>query len=86
MEMEELKEASLETYKHRRLYTFLYASKKLTMLSTSAVNEEKLGFTLVREAVVPRTWDARASWLKLMELISCMKVRLVFTCRKSIKS
>jgi hypothetical protein len=59
MEMEEIKNASLETYKKRRFFTYAYAGDKLTMLSTSVVSREKWGYTLVREAIIPRSWNSR---------------------------
>ncbi|KAI7907174.1 uncharacterized protein BX663DRAFT_528960 [Cokeromyces recurvatus] len=52
-----------------------YAS--LTMLSTSVVSQEKWGYTLVREAIVPRTWNVRVRWLKVMDLIFYTKVEFV---------
>ncbi|KAG1439643.1 hypothetical protein G6F56_012226 [Rhizopus delemar] len=77
MEMENIKDASFKTYKKRRFFTYLYAGDKLTMLSTSIVSQEKWGYTLVREAVVLRTWNVRARWLKVMDLIFYTKVELV---------
>ncbi|KAG1121494.1 hypothetical protein G6F42_012372 [Rhizopus arrhizus] len=47
------------------------------MLSTSVVSREKWGYTLVREAIVPRTWNARVRWLKVMDLIFYTKVEFV---------
>lgn len=46
MEMENVKDASFESYKKRKFFTYLYAGDKLTMLSTSVVNQEKWGYTL----------------------------------------
>ncbi|KAG1384772.1 hypothetical protein G6F61_000128 [Rhizopus arrhizus] len=77
MEMENIKDASFEYYKKRRFFTYLYAGDKLTMLSTSVVSREKWGYTLVREAIVPRTWNARVRWLKVMDLIFYTKVEFV---------
>lgn len=66
MEMESLKNASFKTFQKRRFFSFLYANDNLT---TSVVTQEKWGFTLVREAAIPRTWNARLRWLKVMDLI-----------------
>lgn len=82
MEMENIKDASFKTYKKRRFFTYLYAGDKLTMLSTSIVSQEKWGYTLVREAVVLRTWNVRARWLKVMDLIFYTKVELVLIVKK----
>ncbi|CEP14615.1 hypothetical protein [Parasitella parasitica] len=76
MEMENIKNASFESFKKRRFFTYLYAGDKLTMLSTSVVSREKWGYTLVREAIVPRTWNARGRWLKVMDLIFYTKAML----------
>ena len=82
MEMENIKDASFESYKKRRFFTYLYAGDKLTMLSTSVVSREKWGYTLVREAIVPRTWNARVRWLKVMDLIFYTKVEFVLIVKK----
>ncbi|KAL9537075.1 hypothetical protein MBANPS3_012105, partial [Mucor bainieri] len=76
MEMENVKDASFETFKKRKFFAYLYAGNKLTMLSTSVVNQEKWGYTLVREAVIPRTWNARVRWRKVMDLIFYTKAML----------
>lgn len=81
-EMENLKNASFETFKKRRFITYLYASDNLTMLSTSVVNHEKWAFTLVREALIPRTWNARLRWLKVMDLIFFTKVDFMLIIMK----
>ncbi|KAG2234829.1 hypothetical protein INT48_006746 [Thamnidium elegans] len=77
MEMENVQNASFETYKKRKFFTYLYAGDKLTMLSTSVVSREKWGYTLAREAIVPRTWNVRLRWLKVMNLIFYTKVEFV---------
>ncbi|KAI8094000.1 hypothetical protein BDF21DRAFT_489601 [Thamnidium elegans] len=76
MEMENVQNASFETYKKRKFFTYLYAGDKLTMLSTSVVSREKWGYTLAREAIVPRTWNVRLRWLKVMNLIFYTKAML----------
>lgn len=82
MEMENIKDAPFESYKKRKFFTYLYASDKLTILSTSVVSREKWGYTLVREVIVPRTRSARARWLKVMDLIFCTKVEFVLIVKK----
>ncbi|KAG0748731.1 hypothetical protein G6F57_001159 [Rhizopus arrhizus] len=72
-EMEKVKFASLETFKKRRFLTCLYAKDKLTLLTTFLVNSDRWGFTFVREAVVPRSWVGRHAWLRMFELIFCLK-------------
>lgn len=74
MDMENVKDASFESYKKRKLFTYLYAGDKLTMLSTFVVSKEKWGYTLIREAIIPRTWNVRLKWLKVMDLIFFTKV------------
>ncbi|KAI7907218.1 uncharacterized protein BX663DRAFT_573460 [Cokeromyces recurvatus] len=76
MEMEKLKFASLNTFKARRFYTMLYSKDKLTMLSTSLVDSSRWGFTFVREATFPRTWNKRHGWLSVFELVLCLNDKL----------
>ncbi|KAG1149348.1 hypothetical protein G6F37_007776 [Rhizopus arrhizus] len=73
VEMEKVKFASLETFKKRRFLTCLYAKDKLTILATFLVNSDRWGFTFVREAVVPQSWVGCHAWLRVFELIFCLK-------------
>ncbi|CEG82487.1 hypothetical protein RMATCC62417_16553 [Rhizopus microsporus] len=73
LEMEKLKGASYKTFQQRRFLTCLYAGDKLTLMSTSLVDDNRWGFITVREAVIPRTWAGRYSWGKAFELLFCLR-------------
>lgn len=82
MEMQGIKNASFESFKKKRFFTYLYAGDTLSMLSTSVLSQEKWGYTLVREAIIPSTWNARVKWLKVMDLIFYTKVEFVIIIKK----
>jgi hypothetical protein len=72
--MEKNKFSRLDTFKERKFFTCLYAKDKLTMLQTFLVDSKRWGYTFVREAIIPRSWADRYNWLKVFELIFCLKV------------
>lgn len=77
MEMEKMKSVSFATYKRRKCLSYLYANDKLTMLITSVIDKDHWGFVYVRDARIPRTWDARLRWLKVFDLMLCTKVYFI---------
>lgn len=76
-EAEKMKFASLETFKKRRFFSCLYSKDKLTMVSTFLVDKNRWGFVFVREAIIPRSWECRYDWLKVFELMYCLKVNIL---------
>ncbi|CEP19901.1 hypothetical protein [Parasitella parasitica] len=76
MEMEKMKSISFATYKKRQFPSYLYAHDKLTMLVTSVMDKDHWGFVYVRDALIPRTWDTRFRWLKLFDLMLCIRDKL----------
>lgn len=79
--------ASTNTFKKYKMYSCLYSTDKITMMSTSLVDKEHWGYVFVRDAHIPRTWEDRFSWVKVLELFLCLKVRFVtlfYTADKGI--
>lgn len=79
--------ASIDTFKKYKICSYLYSTDKIRMMSTSLVDKEQWSYVFVLDTPIPRTWEDHFSWVKVLELVLCLKVRCValfYTADKGI--
>ncbi|GAA5800263.1 hypothetical protein HPULCUR_005689 [Helicostylum pulchrum] len=76
LETERLPNASFETFKKRRFFTCLCSKDKLTLMSTFMIDSKHWGLIKIADAIVPRHWFGRPSWLKVFELTLFLRASL----------
>ncbi|KAI8887113.1 hypothetical protein K501DRAFT_212480, partial [Backusella circina FSU 941] len=72
-EMSQYLSASWETFGDRKVLAVQSVSNTITLLSTKRVDENKWCFVEQRSAIIPRDWNDRYHWVKVMELLIKLK-------------
>ncbi|ORZ05638.1 hypothetical protein BCR42DRAFT_300841, partial [Absidia repens] len=76
-EMHQYHQASWTTFGQRQLFTVHSIGNKLTLLSTRRLTDDQWCFVEVRSAIVPRLWDDRYYFFRVMELLLTLEESLV---------
>jgi len=75
-EMNQYRSSSWTTFGKRKVLAIQCINNKVTLLSTSLV-ENKWCFVQQRSAIIPRDWEDRIYWIKVLELLLKLKDLLV---------
>lgn len=73
-EMSKVLSASWTTFGRRKVLTVQCINNTMTLLCTKRVEENKWCFVEQRSAIVPRDWEDRYYWIKVLELLLKFKV------------
>lgn len=79
--MSNYKSASWTTFGKRRVLAIQSVNNTITLLSTKRVDENKWCFMEQRTAIVPRDWEDRTYWIKVIELL--LKLHVSFLLKVS---
>lgn len=68
--------ASWDTFGARKVLALQSINNTITLLATKRVDGNKWAFIEQRSALIPRDWEDRLHWIKVMELLLKLNVSL----------
>lgn len=83
-EMTKYQSASWSTFGDRKVLAVQSTNNTITLLSTKRVDGNKWAFIEQRSALIPRDWEDRLYWVKVIELL--LKLNVSFFLLKYMPS